>query len=136
VSAIAIFALLFFASYFDLKKREIPGYLTALAWIFAAFVFDTKMLALMFGVVFFIMSILDTIWKDVFGMGDILWAPIVFSFYPSLPEIGFVSLLAISFFLLYVIFSRKKGKVKPAPFVLFMFLALIALAASKATFLQ
>lgn len=121
------------AAYQDIKKREVSDFLTILAWIASALVFDMQYFVLFFCVSWAIASICERLKHPLMGFGDVLWLPVFASlvnhFNGNAILLSLIAVLISQLYLAYKISWKgeaKKGDYGP-PF-LAVLLGMLAVA--------
>lgn len=123
-------ALLLYAAWSDIKKREVDDLVTVIAWAgYAIYTPEAKLLLIGFIVVWALGIILERWQKvEVLGWGDVLWMPIFFAYLAWFFDVTtafYLSLGAILAAQVYLAFllhmqKDKRKKVRGAALVAFM----------------
>lgn len=129
---IAVLALFAFASYQDIKKREVDDLPTIGAWLASAFLFDLHFFVLSFSIAWLIASLSEKFKMPLAGFGDVLWFPVFASLVVytggNALLMGLIAVLISQVYLWYRVEwlkTPKEGNYGP-PFVLVMLLVAAA----------
>ena len=128
---IALLVVFIAAAHQDYRKREVSDWITAIAWLLSAFVFNTQTFIFFFVGAWILAQASELFFKqNPLGFGDILWLPIFASLVNSFGGNGLLtSLVAMLFaevYLGYEIAWKKTPaeKLRGSPFVLVLLIML------------
>lgn len=106
-------AVLFSAALHDKKKFYIPDYLSATAWLLFAITMPPSshsFAVMMFGATFFAREIGTRLKKNgVFGLGDVIWLPLICAYMESMVGGNWIMLIASSSVLAIWIEKRENS---------------------------
>lgn len=129
--AIANIVVLFIAAaYQDYKKREVSDFLTILAWLASALVFDLQYFIFFFLACWAIASICERLKMPLLAFGDVLFFPVFSGLLIYLGQndilFSFITVLVAQVYLWYQLEWNKipKEKVRGSPFVVVMLVML------------